>query len=76
MKTAECGCLFSGAVQMCSLHAAAPALLEALANVTASLENVMIHFQGRMPHGDVLGRRKVLDEASAILRDVEGESNV
>jgi len=63
-----------GPVIPLSLIAAAPVLLEALDNATAALESVMVHFQGRMPHGDVIGRRKVLDAARAAIRAARGES--
>ena len=44
-KEAECGCLYMGAIQLCRLHVAAPALLEALNKAADCLEQVTEAYQ-------------------------------
>lgn len=61
LEEAECGCLHTGAVMCCRLHAAAPRMLEGLRRVVAS---------GGLPGANL---QNAIDYARAILRDFERE---
>ena len=52
---------------LCPLHAAAPALLEALHDTTEALENCLARFGQYMTDGDRHGRGKVVLAARALL---------
>jgi hypothetical protein len=66
----ECGAELNVCPFICSLHAAAPALVEALDNALASLETLMAHYEDRMTPADRAGREKVIAEGRGILLNV------
>lgn len=76
MNSVACGCVVKengfGYINIvyCPMHSQAPAMREALDNVTASLETCLMHFGKDMPEADRITRERVSHEARAILNAI------
>ena len=71
LKSADCGCLYSGAVQMCRTHAIAPEMLRLVKDMLHQLEEASAVETGGyyIPGTD---ERVWFNDARALLAKVEG----